>query len=151
MLELEPGVPDGVIRWACENAHGCFLDRMHEFDASCVKMDGRIVIGSSCAVFDVTFDGCSQAAERCAYLMMTACFGSDFNEMVLIRTAFRFIGQLRLFSVFARRIERKTLVELLILLKVIHHMSSGRIGLWFYYGPIGFLHFAKAKHIREPR
>jgi len=62
------------------------FDRVYKLNATGMKVNGGVVIGSAGAVFDVTFDGAFQTAQRRADLMMPPGFWFHFYERIMVRT-----------------------------------------------------------------
>ena len=83
VFDAQPLVPQRILRGRSEDAHGLLFDRVYELNATGVEMNGGIVVGAAGAVFDVTFDGAFQTAQRRADLMMPPGFGFYFYKGVV--------------------------------------------------------------------
>jgi hypothetical protein len=76
----EPGVPNGVVRWRSEDAHGYALYRVDELNAPRVQVNGRVVVGAAGSVLDVAFDGSTQACQRRPNLVVASRLGFDLHK-----------------------------------------------------------------------
>ena len=151
VIDFQPRVPNRVFRGRSQDAHGHFLDRVYEFNATGVEMDGSVVVGAPRAVLDVAFDWCAEATQGSSNLMVPSGFWLDFDKVVMVGAADSLVGQFRLLSVFSGFVVGKTFIQLAIFLQEVHYMSFGRVGSGANNGPVCFLDVAQTKKIGQTR
>ena len=125
------------------------FDRVYKLNATGVKVNGGVVIGSAGAVFDVTFDGAFQTAQRRADLMMPPGFGFYFYERIMIRTTDYAVCEFALLSTWSILIVGEAFVDAFVFLQIVDDVSIGLLGSGADDCPIGFLNVAQPKKIGQ--
>ena len=126
------------------------FDRVYKLNATGVKVNGGVVIGAAGAVFDVTFDGAFQTAQRRADLMMPPGFGFHFYERIMVRTTDYAVCEFALLSTWSILIVGEAFVDAFVFLEVVDDVSFGLLGSGPHNCPVGFLDVAQPKQVGQP-
>ena len=151
VFDAQPLVPKGIFRGRSEDAQGLLFDRVYELNATGVEMNGGVIVGAAGAVFDVTFDGALQTAQRRADLMMPPGFGFYFYERIMVRTTDYSVCEFALLSTWSILVVREAFVDAFVFLQIVDDVSIGLLGSGADHCPIGFLNVAQSKKIGQTR
>ncbi|OPZ11050.1 MAG: hypothetical protein BWZ06_01789 [Bacteroidetes bacterium ADurb.BinA261] len=124
---------------------------MHERDGAGMQTDAAIGIGTFGSIFQIAFDGATNFCQLATNLMMTAGLEINFKQKIFLRSCYQLVMKNRFFGIRLFRIVGCRFVGFFVFYQVMNQCVFILGRPIFDNSPIGFIHFAVAKHLIQAR